>query len=189
MEIFIEKQLINIVYSLILGLIFGGIYDIIRVVHIFCGIASYSGESARMKRGVLPFGIFFLLDAAYMLTVTTVFSVFIYAVNSGGFRLYLLVSVIVGMVIYFLTVGRAVMYLSETIVNFLRLMFTLVVVKPIKFILRLLRHIIMWIYLHTLGYVLRCLRRMNGYRYTEKMRRRLAREIMFETEKEKGRES
>lgn len=187
MEIFIEKQLINIAYSLILGLIFGGIYDIIRVVHIFCGIASYSGEAAEMKRGVLPFGIFFLLDTAYMLTVTTAFSVFIYVVNNGGFRMYLLVSTVVGMVVYFLTVGRLVMLLSETIVNFLGRLFDLVIVKPIRSVLRLLGRAFGWVYSHTVGYLLLCLRRMNGYRYTEKIRRRIAREIMFEAE-ERGRD-
>ncbi len=186
MEIFIEKQLINIVYSVILGLIFGGIYDIIRIVHIFCGIASYSGGAVKMKHGIVPFGIFFLLDMAYMLTVTVIFSVFIFAVNNGGFRSYLLVSVIFGMIIYLLTVGRVVMLLSEMIVNFLRCVFELLVAKPVRFVVRLCGKCVGFLYSHTVGRIVRLLMRMSGYRYTEKMKHRLAYDIAFTDEKGKG---
>ena len=62
MEFFIEKQILNIVYSVILGLIFGAIYDIIRIIYVMCGIASYRGGRVSMKRGAVPFVIFALFD-------------------------------------------------------------------------------------------------------------------------------
>lgn len=188
MEIFVQKQLINIAYSFILGLIFGGIYDIIRIVHILCGIASYTGESRGMKRGIVPFLLFFLLDAAYMLITTCVFSVFLYAVNNGGFRLYLLAAVICGMVLYFITVGRIVMLLSETIVRFLRKVFTLFVLKPFGFILKLFRRLICWIGAHTIGKIVRYLQHRRAIRYTEKLKRRLRLDIRFCADHGKGRD-
>lgn len=188
MEIFVQKQLINIVYSLILGLIFGGIYDIIRIVHILCGIASYTGETRGMKRGIVPFTIFFLLDTAYLFTLTCIFSVFLYAVNNGGFRFYLLAAVLVGMVFYFFTAGRVVMLLSEAIVRFLRRIFTLIVVKPLRFIFRLFGRLLHWIGTHTVGKIMYCLRRRRAILYTERMKRRLRWDIRFSADHRKGRD-
>lgn len=188
MEIFIQKQLINIVYSLIIGLIFGGLYDIIRIVHIFCGIASYSGERHKMKEGAVPFVLFFLLDAVYMLTVTVLFSIFIYAFESGNYRWYLLAGVIFGMLLYFLTVGRLMMFFAESIVRFLRMIFRLIIAKPLCFIGRYVRMVLVWIGLHTVGRIVCGILRISGYIYTEKMRRRIERDIRFTKDNGKGRD-
>ncbi len=158
MELFIGKQLQVVVYSFILGLIFGGLYDIIRIIHILCGIASYT-DKRRMKRGKLPFLLFFLCDAAYMITVTAMFSVFQYWQMNGKFRLFVLLSVIVGFAVWHVTAGRIVMAFSETIVRLLRLTVLWIVVKPLRFILKVLRNIFAFLYRQTAGrlvVLLRC---------------------------------
>lgn len=86
MEFFIEKQLITVLYSTFLGLIFGAAYDIIRIVHVICNIASYSGENRGMKRTKAAFALFFLFDFIYAAAVTLTFSFFVYWNNSGDFR-------------------------------------------------------------------------------------------------------
>ncbi len=159
MEIFIEKQLAATAYSFILGLIFGGLYDIIRITHILCGIASYSGEKRGMKRGVLPFTLFFLGDAAFALAVTASFSTFLYWQMNGRFRWFLLVGTVAGFAAYYHTAGRAVMTFSEAITCFLRLVAAWIIVKPAKFLGKLLRKITRFLYRYTLGRLLRLLRR------------------------------
>lgn len=173
MEVFIQNQLIKIVYSSILGLIFGGIYDIIRTIHIVFGIASYTGKSKGMRRGAALFVFLCVLDFIYILTVTCIFSVFLYAVNNGGFRFYLLAAVLGGMLLYFLTVSKIIMWLSERIVRFLRKLFMRIVLKPIACIIRWLGRQLRWIGVHTIGRMLRYLHRRRVVAHTKKRIRRL----------------
>ena len=156
MELFIGKQLQAAAYSFILGLIFGGLYDIIRIIHILCGIASYAParegtDGSRRKRGILPFALFFLCDAVYMLTVTAMYSVFQYWQMNGKFRLFLLVSALAGFAVWYATAGRLVMIFSEAIVRFLRLAVLWTVVKPLGFLLSLLHRFFGFLYRQTIG--------------------------------------
>ena len=91
MEFFIEKQILNIVYSVILGLIFGAIYDIIRIIYVMCGIASYRGGRVSMKRGAVPFVIFALFDLSVIKLFTSVYSVFDYWTENEIFISYIIV--------------------------------------------------------------------------------------------------
>lgn len=154
MEIYIEKQLSVILYSLILGLIFGGLYDIIRIVHILCGIATYQPHRTTMKCGRLPFILFFILDIAYMLTVTVCFSVFQYWQMNGRFRWFVLLSTLIGAALWHKTAGRAVMAVSETLVSLLRRAIHCLVIVPLCFIYRLLRCFLCLLAEHTVLRVL-----------------------------------
>ena len=146
MEIFIVDQIRNFGYSVILGLIFGGFYDIIRIIQLSCGIVSFFGKERGMKHGPVPFAIFSILDICYFLIGTVSFSVFLYAVNNGGFRSYLLAGVFIGMTVYHYIAGRIVMLFSETIVRFIRLILTFVLVKPIRFMSKAAAVLLGWIW-------------------------------------------
>ncbi len=159
MEIFIGKHLQVAAYSFILGLIFGGLYDIIRISHILCGIASYTGEHRGMKRGVLPFLLFFLGDVAYTLTVIAVFSVFLYWQVNGKFLWFLPMTVLAGFAVYSHTVGRIVMAFSEAITRFLRLAALWLVIRPAKFVFHLIRRIFSFVWRQTFGRILQALRK------------------------------
>ncbi|MGN1346663.1 MAG: hypothetical protein ACI4V1_07745 [Eubacteriales bacterium] len=179
MEIFIGKQLQVVVYSFVLGLIFGGLYDIIRIVHILCGIASYSGETAVMRRGKLPFLLFFLFDTAYVLTVIVVFSVFLYWQMNGIFRLFVLLSAVAGFAVYYGTAGRVVMFCSETIVRFLRLAVLWTVVKPARFVFGLLRRTFVFLGRQTVGRLVSWIRRRIWKIRSERIRRKFGKDICF----------
>jgi len=192
MELFIGKQLQVVGYSFILGLIFGGLYDIIRIIHIICGIASYAGnrEEPRtetgMKRGKLPFLLFFLFDAVYMLTVTAMFSVFQYWQMNGTFRLFVLVSVLAGAALWHGTAGRLVMAFSETIVRMLRLAALWLVVRPVRFVLGLFRKVLFFVYRQTVGCTVRRICRMIRFFRSERIRRNLKKEISFSAENKRN---
>lgn len=149
MELFIGKQLQVVGYSFVLGLIFGGLYDIIRIAHCLCGIASYTGTSRGMRRGKLPFFLFFLLDTAYMIAVTAMFSIFLYWQMSGVFRLFVLVSAVIGLAIYLCTAGRIVMLFSETIVRLLKKTVRCLLIKPVRWILRFFGRVLVGLYRRT----------------------------------------
>ena len=177
MELFIGKQLQVVGYSFILGLIFGGLYDIIRIAHCLCGIASYTGDSPGMRRGKFPFLLFFLFDTVYMIAVTAMFSVFLYWQMSGTFRLFVLVSAVLGLAVYLGTAGRIVMLFSETIVRFLRIAVRWSLVKPMRWILWFLCRISAGLYRRTLGRMAGAVR--NGMRHirAERIRRSLKKDI------------
>ena len=181
MELFLGKQLEVVVYSFILGLIFGGLYDIIRIIHIMCGIASYTGEGRR-KSGILPFFLFFLCDAVYMLIITATFSVFLYAQMSGTFRLFVLLSVLAGFAVWYATAGRLVMACSEAIVRFLRRTAYWMLWIPVRFLLGILRKIFVFLYRQTAGRILRTLRNRVRHHRSEFICRKLKKDLCFVSE-------
>lgn len=148
MEIIIEKQLWVIVYSVFIGLIFGALYDIIRIIHILCGIASYSGKSITKKSGKLSYAIFFILDLIYMTSITAIYSFFIYWQMNGILRYYPMIFACVGFAIYYNTAGRVAMLFSEAIVRFLKSAVFLLVIKPVSYILKILINATRCLYIH-----------------------------------------
>lgn len=175
MELFIGKQLQVVGYSFVLGLIFGGLYDIIRIAHCLCGIASYTGDSPGMRRGKFPFLLFFLLDTAYMIVVTAMFSIFLYWQMSGKFRLFVLVSAIAGLSVYLCTAGRIVMLFSEIIVRFLRMAVRRLLVNPMRWMLWFLGRVLAGLYRRTFGRmaeaVLHGIRRIRAGRIRRSLKR------------------
>ena len=185
MELFIGKQLQVVGYSFILGLIFGGLYDIIRIIHIICGIASYagnrenSGTETGMKRGKIPFLLFFLCDAAYMLTVTAVFSVFQYWQMNGTFRLFVLLSVTAGIAVWHVTAGRVVTACSEAIVRLLRLAARWLLIRPVRMLCGILRKILLFVYRQTAGRMVRLIRQGIRSVRSDRIRRKFRNDIRF----------
>lgn len=180
MEFFIEKQLLNIVYSVILGLILGGLYDIIRIIYVLCGIASYRGQKAQMKSGWLPFVLFALFDFIYAVSVTALYSIFDYWAENGRFRFFILLSVAAGFFIYYNTVGRAVMLVSETVAAWMKKFFTYLVIKPLTFIAQKLLLLLKFVYSHTFGVIVSALIRAALSRRTRKCLKSLKCDISFE---------
>ena len=86
LEVLTRNQLQLVATSLILGLIFGAVYDIIRIVYILCGLVSYDGGSLAGRKGKLPFCCRLVTDFAAALFIGLSFSVFVYAANDGRFR-------------------------------------------------------------------------------------------------------
>lgn len=146
MEFFIEKQLLIVLNSVILGLIFGAIYDIIRISHIMCAIASYSGENRGMRSGKAAFLIFVAGDFVYVIVVSVMLSFFVYWQNNGVIRSFIVFPCIAGFVVYHVTIGKIVMYFSEAVVRFIRLVFRYTVAIPVIFLLKIVRKNVCLIY-------------------------------------------
>lgn len=159
MEICIEKQLINIVYSVILGLIFGGIYDIIRITQVLCRVVSYSGEKGSgycsMKRGKTAAVVFAVTDSLFMLSVCVIFSLFTYAADNGHFRMFMLIFAICGFVLYYNTLGRLVMLVSDAIARFLVKAFRAVVLIPLTWTSRMIGRALGFVWRKTFGIAVR----------------------------------
>lgn len=180
MEIFIENQLKNIGYSIILGLIFGAFYDIICIIHIMLGVVSDSGDKA-VRRDLSARILFFLTDLIFMLCVTAMMSVFVYEFADGDFRMYLPASAAAGFVICRLTLGRMVSAVSEAAVRLIRRVFRVLVIGPLKWIAGILGRICRKLWGLTAGALLKLIRERVGLAELNRARKRLNREIRMES--------
>ena len=153
-----------------------------------CGIASYAGDrtdpgaGSVMKRGKLPFLLFFLCDAVYMLAAAAMFSVFQYWQMNGEFRLYVLAGTAAGFAVWHGTAGRVVMAFSEAIVRLIRLTVRVLVIRPAAFFLRFLRRTLAFLYRRTAGRILYWIR--SGVRAvrSDRIRRKFGNDIRFTAE-------
>lgn len=180
MEIFIEKQLLIVLNSVILGLIFGAIYDIIRISHIMCAIASYSGENRGIRSGKAAFLIFAAGDLVYVIVVSVMFSFFTYWQNNGVIRAFIVLPCIAGFAVYHVTIGKIVMYFSEAVVRFIRLVFRYTVAIPVLFVLKIVKKFVWFMYSVTIGKLVVALGEKYDAHRMDLYLRSLEKEIRFD---------
>lgn len=172
MEVFITEQLKTLAESFILGLIFGAGYDIIRIIHIICGIMSYSGDRT-VRKSKTSYGLFVLFDIVFMLLVTFSYSVFLYHSNNGIFRLHLFLSCAGGFVLYYRTVGQIVMMVSETIVCVIKSVLYVVLIRPVIALTRFLKNSLVYLARCTVVKIYNAIRICGRIAYMRKMRRKM----------------
>lgn len=180
MEFFNEKNLINIVYSVILGLIFGGIYDIIRIAYVMCGIASYRCDTPYFKKSGIAFFLFAVLDLITVLVFTAVYSFFDYYIENMRFRAYILLSAIVGFIIYRKTVCRLVMMLSEWLANIIKKIIVSFVIRPLVFVAHCIERVGLIICRYTIGRLIVSIGAVIAIHRTNNALRTLKRDISSE---------
>ncbi len=141
MEISLASQLFVFIASVILGLVLGALYDVIRIIRALLGISYINRFTQRLKELRLALIknplfkegahsrtfdsiIIFVTDVVYFLAVTLALMIYIYHMNSGIVRWYIFAGAIVGMLMYYVTIGRLVISVSEYIVFFLKVIFS-----------------------------------------------------------------
>ncbi len=148
LEFNIKDQLFCCLVCVIVGSLFGILYDVVRVIYILSGIDPHESK----KRNVVSKLLILLFDLIYMLIVTVVFAVVLYALAFGKFRVIFGISCIVGFLIYNKT-------LSKIVINIIRKLASLlnsaakwifrIFLYPIKSIIKFLIVISLRVYSHT----------------------------------------
>jgi hypothetical protein len=140
MEVSFSEQINVALMSVVLGLAFGAIYDDVRIFRTLLGVSYVNKFSDRLKKVKLPFiknpynfqkskrkiaenVMVFVTDMAYFLVITAVMIVYTYHVNSGIVRWYIFGGAIVGILLYYVTLGRLIISVSECIAFFIRAFF------------------------------------------------------------------
>lgn len=180
MEFYNTTHVEIIVFSSLLGLIFAFLYDIIRIVGILCGVLSYSLGKTQITDRRAAYIMVGVGDAVYMAAVTVMFSLFVYFVNYGDYRWFMLAGAAVGFAAYEASLGKLVMAVSGTIVNGIRIAIRYVVVIPLAFVWRTARKAVLFVGAATVGRLIIAVRNMLGRRKTERMRRQLKNDIRFQ---------
>ena len=115
------------------GVALGVFHDIIRAFKMLCGI-SYFGE--KKKKGI--FGkafehfLTFLCDIVFFLVASVVSLLLIYRMGGGIFRAFTYGSMAIGFILYYFTVGKLTLRLTDIIIGFLKK-----ILKKIAFLLLL----------------------------------------------------
>lgn len=119
--IVISHQLLECLWALILGAVFGLLYDILRFARrLLC----------------LPFGESMLLnitDFLYLLFCSASYCVFLFSASNGRFRAFTFVSLAVGFALYRLLPGKIVDRILTLVSRFLRFVFKWITF-PIRFL-------------------------------------------------------
>ncbi|MBE6671491.1 MAG: hypothetical protein E7593_04730 [Ruminococcaceae bacterium] len=146
-----------LVYSFVLGVFLGVVYDVFRIRRLafYCEKNTETTASIfHRQRMFIEEIVIFIEDVLFWLISTVSMCIFIYYVNSGRFRGVALIGAVIGFFVYYKTIGKVVMLLSGCIINFLRAAFRLLIRFTLYPVGRMLRYIFivpfnrlfLWIY-------------------------------------------
>ena len=143
-----SEQLLILVYSFVIGLFFGVIYDVFRISRVMLtgnGIGKASKSDKRIEgiiKGILPekseqtglwlskLGrikdktvtvLIFIEDILFFIISALFLTVFLFQVNFGQLRLYIYFSAAVGFLVYYFTVAKISAAISGLAVSLIRL--------------------------------------------------------------------
>ena len=117
-------------WAVLFGFSLGLAYHALFVLRVLCGVSAGSALPARLSRFHFPYirleggkgvgargrlALLFVFDFLFALGGGLSFLVFLYAVHDGAFRFFLLFSAMLGMLLYFLTLGRLVFRVLGTL--------------------------------------------------------------------------
>lgn len=154
MEISFAEQLLVALNSVLLGLGLGAFYDLIRIVRVLLGVSYVNKFNLRLKNIRLPLiknplnsdrkkkkiaeGIMiFITDIVYFFVATLVMTIYTYHINFGIVRWYIFAGAIVGVLFYYVTLGKLVISISECIAFFTKVAFLYLVYfisRPFSFL-------------------------------------------------------
>ncbi|MBQ9121205.1 MAG: spore cortex biosynthesis protein YabQ [Clostridia bacterium] len=140
MEISMSWQATATLWAVLVGACLGSVYDLVRLSRAFVGVRYTNRFSSRLSRIRLPLigtaekeprplrkrGEFFLNlyiaagDVLFFLISAVTVTVFLYHVNNGVFRWYLAFGIGAGFFLYYITVGKVVVAVSEVVAFALR---------------------------------------------------------------------
>ena len=126
------------------GIILGIIYECIRFIKLICGIQYLNNNCDKGKRVVGRFfrhGITFLFDVIFCILVSLVSIILIYHVSGGVFRGIIYISMLIGLLLYYFTLGKLLLRLNIKFSKFVRRSISWlarIIIIPFKFICSLI---------------------------------------------------
>ncbi len=121
--------------SILCGVSFGGIYDIIRAFKLLCGVRyGENEEDAHIRQRVLVYTVTLITDLIFWICAGCAAILLMYS-GGGVFRGMTFIGMTGGFLLYYFTLGRLVLKLSRKVTNVLKKLIRRVAIcalKPIK---------------------------------------------------------
>lgn len=159
MEISMSALSLNCLYSAVLGVFLGALYDAVRLIRIVFGVSSYSDKRREFsiyskgvfnifsrKRGKVFTSVFLAVtDLLFFFLSAVAFILFLYVFNFGIFRWFFLLFAVIGFLIYYNSVGKLFVSVSTVISSYVMLALNVTlfaVLFPFKILFHALRSLI-----------------------------------------------
>ena len=127
----ISEQLKNILFAFIFGCNIGIGYDIIYLIRLLID----KKQANRVIRSFYEVVFVHIFDLIYLILVSISYCIFVYHFNAGRFRLYLLSSLVFGLLLYNVTLCKVIRLIFEKIAIAIKALVNYSVVVPLLFIL------------------------------------------------------
>lgn len=130
MEISIKIQLLTALYSIVLGVFIGLIYDCFKIFRKFLLFEVSEKLKSFIKKIKLPLIslnfhgenlktrhklTYLILDILFFIVITPIMQIFVYAFSNGIVRWYIILGTFVGFIIYYFSVSKIVLSVFEFI--------------------------------------------------------------------------
>ena len=153
MEVTHSQQLSTLLISLVTGAFLGAIYDCVRILRCILGVEYYSkikdfkyknlkskknGRISKAKENI----VMLITDILFFVFCGISIAIIVYYANSGIVRWYIFVFCFFGFLAYYLTLGRLVIRIANTVAIIIRLFISNTVyllVYPLKPVAPLLK--------------------------------------------------
>lgn len=123
-------------YSVCFGTVLGAVYDVFKIIKIILGVYNgnrkvyFSGSYGKYVKRIMKesnvrvysYIVTMVSDILYFMLSGCLFSLFLYAFNYGIFRWFLLAGSLLGFVIYYNTLGKAVIKTAYIVADFVLLL-------------------------------------------------------------------
>ncbi len=156
-----------LLYSLILGVILGVFFDIMRISRVFLSLHG-TGRIARLASQTFLTAVSFIEDVIFFVVSAITLVLFCFQANGGSTRGFILFGVIGGFFIYLQTVGRLTKLISNTLARLIYRLLSSVWHRILMPIARTILHLILKLYKHTLGRAVDRVLTWRHKHYTEK---------------------
>jgi len=172
--------------AVLLGVIFGIIYDIFRILRIsrvphlvpkgkfYNLIKIPERKKAKQRKNLLLFSdilITFAEDIAFWIIVSIGEILFMYHVNGGVVRVYFILCTFLGAAFYFFTIGKITMYFSVRIIFLIRCLLYwcfYIIIYPIRLVLLLFKKTVLFIANITVVPIAKALKKRHLNIYSKK---------------------
>ncbi|MBR6918671.1 MAG: spore cortex biosynthesis protein YabQ [Clostridia bacterium] len=140
MEVSMSGLLQTSLYALVLGIAFGALYDVVRVIKTVAGVALYyPGKTSfnkiyergvvnifSAKRGKIASSVITaVLDVLFFTFAGVSFVLFLYCNNYGIFRWFILFCAAAGFRLYYISLGKVTVYFFERVSELVKLLLNL----------------------------------------------------------------
>lgn len=143
MEVSQKLLALALLYSAGIGAALGALYDVFRIMRV--AMKPLPDMPARIRQFYNTVGdtMIFAEDILFSLTAAAVVAVFLFHINDGQLRWFVLAGAAAGFSLYYMTVGRLVMLCANAIISFIRSLIRLILrltlfpaIKAVRFVCR-----------------------------------------------------
>lgn len=145
MEVSQKVLALALLYSAGVGAALGVLYDVFRIIRV--AMKPSPGMPAALKSvyDVIGDTVIFAEDILFSVSAALVVTVFLFHINDGQLRWFVLAGAGTGFTLYYVTIGHLVILCAEAIISFIRMIIRFVLsltvipaIKAVRFIWKLI---------------------------------------------------